>query len=147
MIIKKAKEWWLKLIESEDGTPVGALIHSSNGCCNPSCEVCSGAPCHSTMCEKCSPDAFKFVLPDFLPTHLTPTTEDKLAAKLAVQITQTGFDKWLQDKLQDPVFKEEYEKAKKEIEDYDRKHREKESLEEARVPHGQMGGTPKGSKD
>jgi hypothetical protein len=124
MILRRSKEWWLRLAESEGDLPIGAgsLIHSSNGCCNPSCEVCSGAPCHSTLCEICHPESNYFARP---PNPIT-----------IARITQTGFDKWLEDQLKDPVFREEYEKAKKEIEEYDRQHREKESLEKAGKPSG-----------
>ncbi len=94
-MIERSKEWWMKFIEDDDGSECGVgslvldkqesdnlmkiinakprdifalrtILHSSNGCCNPSCKVCEGAPCHGPLCEKCTPDCNKLAkLGDF----------------------------------------------------------------------------------
>lgn len=137
------KEWWLRMAESEGDSEVGAgasIAHSSNGCCWEGCKVCKGAPCHSPLCKKCNKDKNHLVygeysplLPFFKPTHQTPTQLDLVLAQWAAKVRQTGFDKWLEDQLKDPVFKEEYEKAYKEIQEYDRKERERRAAESKEV--------------
>lgn len=117
----------------------GLTAHSSNGCCWEDCKVCKGAPCYSSLCKKCSPGERIYsvkgshivlgipspLAPDFKTTIDTPTQQDRTEAMFAAKIRQTGFDKWLEKKLENSEFKREYEKALKEIQEYDRRENER----------------------
>lgn len=108
---KMTKEWWLKMAESEGDSEVGAgRIYSRDGD-----HIVIGKP---------SPLAA-----DFVATIDTPLVQEYYEADLASRITQTGFDKWLEQQLKKPGFKREYEKALKEIQEYDRRENERREAE------------------
>lgn len=109
---KMTKEWWLKMAESEGDSEVG----------------CGATP------DYLKDDGLDIVAADGTVDYYSDRVKKRLDPDFvsAAKTRKTGFDKYLEKQLENPVFKEEYEKALKEIQEYDRRENERRRIEAER---------------